>query len=74
MGPMAIRQLNPMLPMHVIGKGDGYAFLVIDYSQEHDLVWVIAMDKGGAIWSARNQDVRMDINWTMGRTPDETVN
>lgn len=28
----------------------GYAFLVIDYSQEHDLLYVCAMDNG-EIWT-----------------------
>lgn len=60
-------QLNPPLPVMVQGKGKGYAFGVIDYGQEHNLVWVTALDENGEIWCAPNPIVRMTNNWTMGR-------
>lgn len=60
-------QLNPCLPVSVEGKGKGYAFAVIDYGQEHHLIWVVALDDTGEIWSAPNPKVRMCGNWTMGR-------
>lgn len=60
-------QLNPPIPLHVIGKGDGYALAVIDYSQEHDLVWVTALNDSGEIWCAPNPVVRLEKNWSMGR-------
>ncbi len=60
-------QLDPPVPLHVLGKGDGYALAVIDYGQEHDLVWVTAIDATGEIWCAPNPEVRMQANWTMGR-------
>lgn len=60
-------QLDPSLPVTVEGKGKGYAFAVIDYGQEHHLIWVVALDDSGEIWSAPNPKVRMANNWTMGR-------
>jgi hypothetical protein len=60
-------QLDPSLPVTVEGKGKGYAFAVIDYGQEHHLIWVVALDETGEIWSAPNPRVRMASNWTMGR-------
>ncbi len=60
-------QLAPVIPLHVIGKGDGYALGVIDYGQEHNLIWVTAIDASGEIWCAPNPTVRMQKNWTMGR-------
>lgn len=60
-------QLNPALPVHVIGKGDGYAFAVIDYGQEHNLIWVTAIDATREIWCAPNPKVRVQQNWSMGR-------
>ncbi len=60
-------QLNPTIPVVVDGKGAGYAFGVIDYSQEHDLIWVVALDAGGEIWVVKNPMVRVQPNWTMGR-------
>ncbi|MEG3180889.1 hypothetical protein [Sphingomonas sp. LT1P40] len=64
---MAFQQLDPPLPVHVIDKGSGYAFAVIDYGQEHNLIWVTALDESGEIWCAPNPLVRMHGNWTMGR-------
>ena len=64
---MAFTQLDPPLPMTVQDKGDGYAVAVIDYGQEFDLLWVVAMNDSGEIWSAPNPKVRMQANWSMGR-------
>lgn len=61
------KQLNPQIPVHVTGKGDGYAFAVIDYGQDHNLIWVTAINETGEIWCAPNPKVRVDQNWTMGR-------
>ena len=60
-------QLDPPIPLHVLGKGDGYALGVIDYGQEHNLLWVTAIDGSGEIWCAPNPQVRMQANWSMGR-------
>lgn len=62
-----LTQLNPTIPVNVIGKGDGFALAVIDYGQEHNLIWVTAITETGEIWCAPNPKVRMDRNWTMGR-------
>lgn len=62
-----LTQLNPTIPMHVLGKGDGFAIAVIDYGQEHNLIWVTAITSTGEIWCAPNPKVRLDSNWTMGR-------
>jgi len=61
-------QLNPSIPVHVVDRGDGQAIAVIDYGPEHHLVWVTALDANGEIWCAPNPRVRMQGNWTMGRT------
>jgi len=60
-------QLNPMLPIIRISDGMlGYAFLVIDYSQEHDLLFSCAMNNG-EIWTLSNKDIRMQENISLGR-------
>jgi hypothetical protein len=64
---MAFTQLSPELPVTVIGKGDGLAFAVIDYGEEQNLIWVVALDDSGEIWCSPNPIVRMRGNWTMGR-------
>ena len=64
------QQLNPSLPVTVEGKGKGYAFAVIDYGEEHNLVWVVALNESGEIWCSPNPTVRMQTNWTLGRSQD----
>ena len=64
---MSFTQLDPTVPVTVEGKGDGFAFAVIDYGQEHHLIWVVAIDATGEIWSAPNPKVRVQGNWTLGR-------
>lgn len=66
---MSFTQLNPPLPVHVEGKGKGYAMAVIDYGPEHNLIWVTGLDGSGEIWCAPNPLVRLQTNWTMGRNP-----
>lgn len=66
-------QLNPPIPLHVLGRGDGYAIGLIDYGQEHNLIWVTAIDATGEIWCAPNPEVRMQKNWTMGRSESLAV-
>ena len=65
---MAFVQLDPPIPLHVLGKGSGFAIAVIDYGQEHNLIWVTAINATGEIWCAPNPQVRMEGNWTMGRS------
>jgi hypothetical protein len=60
-------QLDPPIPLHVLGRGDGYALAVIDYGPEHNLLWVTAIDATGEIWCAPNPEVRMQANWSLGR-------
>lgn len=66
-------QLNPPIPLRVLSKGDGYAIGLIDYGQEHDLIWVTALNDSGEIWCAPNPQVRLGKNWTMGRGSDLAV-
>jgi hypothetical protein len=66
-------QLNPTLPLHVLEKGDGYAIGVIDYGQEHNLIWVTVLNDSGEIWCAPNYTVRLGRNWTMGRKQNPAI-
>ena len=62
-------QLDPTIPM-MTPRGSGYALFVVDYSQEHHLMWVVALDDGGEIWMFENPEVRVQSNFTLGRRPD----
>jgi len=62
-----ITQLNPMIPIYrTIDKMQGYAFLVIDYSQEHNLLFTCAMDNG-EIWTLNNLEIRFCKNISLDR-------
>ena len=62
-----ILQLNPTMPIICVSDGmKGYAFIVIDYSQEHDLLYVCAMDNG-EIWTLNNKTIRVQNNISLGR-------
>lgn len=62
-------QLNPPIPLET-PKGHGYAVVLLDYSQEHDLFWVVLQDSG-EVWTWRNQDVRACKNVSLGRLRPE---
>lgn len=66
---MSLTQLAPPLPLHVLERGKGQAMAVIDYGPEFDLLWVVALDEGGEIWCVPNPQVRMQANWSLGRSP-----
>lgn len=60
-------QLSPTIPIVRDADGmKGYAFLVIDYSQEHDLLFTCAMDDG-EIWTLSNREIRIVNNVTLNR-------
>ena len=48
-------------------KGEGYAIAMIDYSQDHNILWVIAINDSGEIWTYPNDKVRAMKNITMAR-------
>jgi hypothetical protein len=60
-------QLNPTIPItRNIDNMKGYAFLVIDYSQEHDLLFTCAMDNG-EIWTYSNKEIKVQENISLNR-------
>lgn len=61
-----IIQLNPPIPM-LTPKGKGLAWLVIDYSPEHHLMWTVAINETGELWTFPNSVVNAEKNITMGR-------
>lgn len=63
---VAILQLNPQIPL-LTEKGPGQAVAIIDYSEEHDLMWVVILDENGEIWTLPNSKVRGFPNYSNGR-------
>lgn len=63
---MMIIQLNPPIPLST-PKGNGLAWLVLDYGAEHNLMWTVAINDTREIWTFSNVEVRAQKNVTMGR-------
>jgi hypothetical protein len=63
---MDMLQLNPPIPVDT-PRGKGYAHVLIDYSQEHDLLWVVFLDESRECWTFSNREIRAQENVTMGR-------
>lgn len=59
-------QLIPQIPVRT-SKGNGQAIMVIDYSEEYDLFWVVFLDESGECWTLNNKEIRAFPNQTMGR-------
>lgn len=64
---MSIIQLDPTVPVWVECHGTGQAIGWIDYSQEHHLLWIVAFDETGEVWTLPNTEIRLQSNISMGR-------
>lgn len=62
---MIALQLHPSYPVET-PKGRGRAIILIDYSEDHHLFWVVAMDESGECWMFANPDIRFQTNPTLG--------
>lgn len=58
-------QLHTPIPLDT-PRGPGWAHAVIDYGQEHELLWVIFLDESGENWIYGQRQVRLRPNITMG--------
>ena len=67
-----ITQLNPAIPMDT-PKGSGQANFLIDYGMEHDLYWVVFIDKSKECWTFSNRDIRVQQNLSIGRGEFKSV-
>ncbi len=63
---MNVTQLNPPIPLNT-PKGPGLAWFLLDYGPEYDLMWTVAIDETGEIWTYSNREVRAQKNITLGR-------
>jgi hypothetical protein len=65
-------QLNPTIPLET-PKGKGFAHFVIDYSQEHNLLWVVFLDENGECWTFQNSEIRIQSNLSIGRKSTSSI-
>lgn len=64
-------QLNPMIQVWT-HKGEGYAFLVTDYSQEHNTLYTVMLDSG-EVWTFPQSEIRGCKNWLMERREEDIL-
>jgi len=58
-------QLHTPIPVET-PKGAGFAHLIIDYGQEHNLLFVCFINDTGECWTFSTKDIRLEKNLTMG--------
>lgn len=58
-------QLNPTLPVET-PRGAAFAHFLIDYGQEHHLLFVCFVNATGECWTFPAKEVKMQPNFTMG--------
>lgn len=63
---MYVTQLNPTIPLET-PKGKGFALFVIDYGPEHHLMFTVAIDETGELWTFDSTKVKAQKNITLGR-------
>jgi hypothetical protein len=60
-------QLNPTIPVYAIDhETEGYAFVIQDYSQEHDSLFLVGLDNG-EMWWIKQSRLRLCKNISMDR-------
>ncbi len=59
-----ILRLDPSIPVQT-PLGKARAFIMLDYSEDHNLMWVCAIDATGAIWTFSNPEIRIQSNQTL---------
>ena len=60
-------QLNPTIPVFSIDHSmEGYAFIILDYSQEHDSLFLVGLDNG-EFWWIKQSAIRLCKNYSMDR-------
>lgn len=68
-----ILQLNPNIPVAIVGNDlqipEGRAFAIgwIDYSQEHNLIWIVFHEESGESWCVPNRLIRARGNASLER-------
>ena len=68
-----IVQLSPQIPV-ITPKGNAKAILLIDYSEDHNLMWVCIQDDSGEIWTWPNYKIRGIKNVSMDRNNITPIN
>jgi hypothetical protein len=60
----SLTRLTPTIPLDT-PRGAGDAWAVIDYGEEHHLLWCVFIRSTGESWQVRNDQVRLRGNESM---------
>lgn len=64
---MQMLQLSPTIPVYSLEhQQEGYAFVLLDYSQEHDSLFLVGLDNG-ELWWLKQSQLRLCYNRSMDR-------
>lgn len=58
-------QLSPTIPLDT-PKGPARAHFLIDYSEDHNLLWVCFIDATGECWTFTNREILLQKNVSLG--------
>jgi hypothetical protein len=61
---MSLLQLSPIIPLET-PKGRAMAHFLLDYGEEHHLLWICFIDETGECWTFRNSEVKLQKNASM---------
>lgn len=65
---MTMLQLNPTIPVYSLEhKQEGYALVILDYSQEHNTLFLVGLDNG-EVWWIKQSQLRLCKNISLDRT------
>jgi hypothetical protein len=60
-------QLNPTIPVYSLDHNmEGYAFIIMDYGQEFDTLFLVGLDNG-EFWWIKQSRIRLCKNISMDR-------
>lgn len=67
---MSVTRIDPPILL-MTPKGEGWAHFLIDYSQEHHVIWGVFINETGECWWVPNPEVRITRNWSMQRRKND---
>ncbi len=52
-------ELDPAIPVHVEGKGEGRAIGLIDNGRSNGQIWITEIEETGELWCVRDGELRL---------------
>ena len=69
---MVALQLSPTIPVYSLEHNmEGYALVMMDYSQEHNTLFLVGLDNG-ELWWIKQSQLRLTWNRSLDRSPSSS--